>query len=84
MASGLPVMASKIPGNSELVLQGETGFLFELADRAALISAFMQLRDTNLRLHMGEHARKRAIQFFSWRSVASRYVDLFAGTVSKR
>jgi glycosyltransferase involved in cell wall biosynthesis len=34
MACGLPVVASKVPGNDALVLDGETGFLFELEEPA--------------------------------------------------
>ncbi len=36
MAAGIPVVATDIPGNRDLVVHGETGFLAPLGDRAAL------------------------------------------------
>jgi glycosyltransferase involved in cell wall biosynthesis len=78
MACGLPVIASKVPGNDELVLDGKTGFLFDLQNPAALISALMQLHDAGLRRRLAECARNRAADFCSWKNVASQYADLFS------
>jgi glycosyltransferase involved in cell wall biosynthesis len=78
MACGLPVVASKVAGNDALVLDGETGFLFELEEPAGLIFALMQLYDVDLRLRMGTCGRARAEEFFSWKSVASDYADLLS------
>ena len=52
MACGVPVIASRVPGNDELVLDGDTGFLFDLREPAALVSALAQLRDAGLRRRM--------------------------------
>ena len=78
MACGLPVIASNVPGNDALVLHGETGFLFDLNDPAGLASAMMQLQNAETRLRMGQSARARALQFFSWKTVALQYMELFA------
>jgi len=77
MACGLPVVASRVPGNEELVIDGETGFLFDVEEPAALTSAVMRLRDENLRRRMGQSARNRAANFWSWKNVAAQYADLF-------
>ncbi len=37
MLAGVPVIASNIPGNRDLVIDGETGCLFELGDEAKLV-----------------------------------------------
>jgi glycosyltransferase involved in cell wall biosynthesis len=78
MACGLPVIASRVPGNEELVLDGDTGFLFDFREPAALVSAFAQLRDASLRRRMGTSARDRAANFRSWTNVARRYAELFS------
>jgi glycosyltransferase involved in cell wall biosynthesis len=77
MACGLPVIASNVPGNKDLVTNGQTGFLFELNDVAALASALNQLREVDLRLRLGEDARGRATQLFSWQTAAAQYAMLF-------
>jgi glycosyltransferase involved in cell wall biosynthesis len=82
MACCVPVIASDVPGNNELVIHGKTGFLFELDHAEKMTSALTQLRDVDLRLCMGESARARALDFFSWKTVASKYADLLAGCSS--
>ncbi len=43
MAAGLPVVATKVGGNPELVIQGETGLLVPPGDGAALSEALLYL-----------------------------------------
>ena len=45
MAAGVPVVASDTPGNRQLVLPGQTGYLFAPGDRAALARATIRLLD---------------------------------------
>jgi glycosyltransferase involved in cell wall biosynthesis len=82
MACGLPVIASRVPGNEELVLDSDTGFLFDLPEPAAMVSALAQLRDAGLRRRMGSSARSRAVNFCSWNNVARQYAELFSPHVS--
>lgn len=77
MACGLPVVASNVPGNNDLVVNGETGFLFDLNHPDGLIAAVMQLNDLDLRLRFSECARKKALEFLSWKNVAVQYAELF-------
>lgn len=78
MASGLPVIASKIPGHDTLVVDGETGFLFDLQGRDGLISALKRMYDVDLRRRMGPRGRARAMAGFSWRKVTEAYLELFS------
>ena len=78
MACGLPVIASRVAGNDELVREGETGFLFDLQEPASLINAFRQLMsDRALRARLGAAARNRVTKNFSWSNVAKAYLALF-------
>ncbi len=77
MASGLPVVATRISGNEELVRHDETGLLVPPEDTAALGQALARLLSrTEDRAAMGEGARRLAETEYSWKSVARRYLDL--------
>jgi glycosyltransferase involved in cell wall biosynthesis len=66
MAIGLPVIATRVGGLPEAVVDGETGLLVPPADPAALGAAIGRLRaDPGLRKRMGENGRRRAQQHFS-------------------
>jgi glycosyltransferase involved in cell wall biosynthesis len=78
MACRLPVIASRVPGNDELVREGETGFLFDLQEPDSLMNAFEQLmNDRDLCARLGANARNRVTKNFSWSKVAQAYLALF-------
>ena len=84
MASGLPVLASRIAGNEELVTE-EAGLLVPTEDVQALKSALVQLiPDASARERMGAAARKRVEAQYSWRKVAQAYLDLMNSIVEAR
>ena len=60
MAAGLPVIASDIPGNRELIAPGRTGVLFPAGDAGALAAAIKDLlADPARRLALGAAAQVR-------------------------
>jgi glycosyltransferase involved in cell wall biosynthesis len=65
MAAGLPVIASRLGGPSEIVVEGETGRLVEAGNAAAFAAAIVELLDgVDLRRTMGEAGRRRAREHF--------------------
>lgn len=77
MASGLPVIASRIAGSEELVSNGETGFLFPSENIEALRDALHKLiSDTALRQTMGNVARRHMEERYSWTATAKQYALL--------
>jgi glycosyltransferase involved in cell wall biosynthesis len=77
MASGLPVIASCIAGSEELVLDGETGYLFPSEDTESLQAALKKLLiDPALRKQMGITSRLHAESNYSWVSTAQQYALL--------
>ena len=80
MAAGLPVCASDTGGLRDIVVHGETGFLFEPGDVAGLSQYLMELLDNReLRIAMGSAGRHRAVTNFSWDVVIQRhYLPLLA------
>ncbi|KAA3646292.1 MAG: glycosyltransferase family 1 protein [Chloroflexi bacterium] len=82
MASGLPVVASRIAGNEELVIPDETGLLVPPDDVDALTDALRQLiPDAQRRQQMGQAARQRVEEHYTWRSVAEQYLELLEKAV---
>lgn len=78
MSAGLPVVASRIAGNEELVVDGETGLLVPPEDVDALRRALKTLLlDADLRQRMGTAGRARVEEKFSWRRSAQSYLTLF-------
>ncbi|MHC1713196.1 MAG: glycosyltransferase family 4 protein [Solidesulfovibrio sp.] len=80
MASGLPVAATRISGNEELVADGETGFLVPPDDPASLAFALARLiGDVSLCRRLGAAGREKVVREYSWSVVAKRYLTLCEG-----
>lgn len=66
MASGLPVVAPALPRLQHLVANAHEGLLYEPHTPEALADALVELRDPELRQRMGDAARRRAEEEYSW------------------
>jgi glycosyltransferase involved in cell wall biosynthesis len=74
MASGLPVVASRIGGLPFTVTDGTTGLLFEPGDPADLARQIARLLDDPpLRRQIGLAGRRRFEEEFTWETVIERY-----------
>ncbi len=77
MASGLPIIASRIAGNEELVLHEKTGLLVESENIDALTTALRDLMEDPARgQQMGAASRQRVEQSFGWENTARQYEAL--------
>lgn len=79
MATGLPVIATDVGGNGELVLDGETGFLIPSGDirtMAAKIEQYFIAPATRER--HGAAARRRAVTKFNLKSMVDQYHAVYA------
>ncbi len=85
MAVGLPVVATRVGGNPEVVAEGACGYLFTPQDVTGLTCLLrMLLRDEHLRRELGRTARQRAVQEFSLEAMVGRYTDLYLDLASRR
>lgn len=85
MATGLPVVASRVGGLPELVLEGRTGALVPPADADALAEVLAAyVTDPEAVPVQGRAARERAEQAFSLESMVARYVDLYGELLQRR
>lgn len=79
MLAGRPVVASAVGGVSELVVQGETGYLVEPGNKVEAAMALGKLAgDKGLRLSMGEAGRRRARELFSLKAMVGKYRKLYS------
>jgi glycosyltransferase involved in cell wall biosynthesis len=78
MAAGVPVVATDIPGTTELVTHGETGFLVSVGDRAGLARfAEKILTDHALRERLGAAGKARITADFSVDRYIQKYSELY-------
>lgn len=83
MASGLPVLATAVGGNSELVVEGDTGALVPAQDSAAMALALLDYAaDAALCRRQGVAGRTRAVEHFSLDGMVQRYVELYSAVLS--
>jgi alpha-maltose-1-phosphate synthase len=82
MACGSAVVASKVGGIPEVVVDGETGLLVPPDDPASLAVALNELaRDPERAAAMGRAGRERAVAEFDWSTIAARTAELYAELV---
>jgi glycosyltransferase involved in cell wall biosynthesis len=78
MAAGIPVVATRGGAFPETVDDGETGFLVERGDAAALAVALRRLLEhPELRQRMGARARRRVRSHFTWDRQVDRLSTLY-------
>lgn len=82
-ASGLPSIATRVGGNDEVVVHGETGFLVADNDIEALADAMLRMVDDQpLRSAFGAAAKRRFEQEFTLDSMVHAYEALYNGRLT--
>src|SRR5690606_17499365 len=81
MASGLPMVVSRISGNEDFVQPGENGWLFDPGDRAALARCLSEAAvfEAGARAAMGEAARAAVRSGAGLDHVLNRLQQLYIG-----
>ena len=78
MACGLPVVATRVGGLPEVVVEGKTGHLVPPEDPAALAEAILTVwRDPGVGQAMGRTGRQRAEDRFNVRRMVADYETLY-------
>lgn len=83
MAAGRPVVATRVSGTEDVVLDGQTGFLADVGDVDALSAHLARLLDDEpLRARM-QAAGLARVQDYGWHTIAQRYLDLYQQVLSR-
>ncbi len=78
MACGVPVVATKVGGIPEIVVDGETGMLVDPKNADAIAKACLKiLKDTKLRENMGIAGRKRVEDLFDQKRMVRETIELY-------
>ncbi len=90
MACETAVVASRVGGIPEIVVEGQTGFLVDYKpdDTDGFTSALaakieVLMNDKVLARRMGEAGRRRVLERFGWPSVAARTVELYEALLGR-
>ena len=84
MACETAVVASRVGGIPEIVVEGETGYLIDydpqhLESFTTALAARVDelLSDPDLAAQMGKAGRERVLRHFGWPAIAARTVELY-------
>jgi len=84
MACETAVVASRVGGIPEIIVEGETGYLVDYApDKVDSFTTHLAARidellvDTDLAARMGRAGRERVVRHFGWPAVASKTLKLY-------
>ncbi len=84
MAAGKPVIATPVGGVTEMVRDGETGFLVPVGDVTRLADALERvLGDPRLRMRMGSQARQFAEENYRAANVARKTREVYSAVKAK-
>jgi len=85
MATGLPVIATDVGGNPEVIVEGSSGWLFQPHDAESLAARLTLLAtQENLRRQTGAAARERVVERFSLERMLEEYTQLYTGLAAQR
>jgi glycosyltransferase involved in cell wall biosynthesis len=78
MAAKRPVVATRLPGLAEVIVDGATGYLVPRGDRVALArQTWLLLGDADRRRRLGEAGRLHAAERFDVAALRRRFSDLY-------
>ena len=78
MASGLPIVATRNGGPSEVIDPGETGYLVDPTNREELAAALINvLGDEQERRRLGTNAHRTIIERYTWERIAERVMEVY-------
>ncbi|HEY5940892.1 MAG TPA: glycosyltransferase, partial [Gemmatimonadales bacterium] len=85
-AAGLPIVATRVGGNAEVVRENESGFLVPARDSDALAAAMLRLialPDAERR-SLGERGREHVRASYGLSLVVDRWLEIYRGVLERK
>ncbi len=85
MASGLPIVATRNGGPSEIVTPGEDGYLVEPTRAEELADALVKVLESDSeRERLGANAHRKVEERYTWDRIARRMMDIYRELLEER
>jgi glycosyltransferase involved in cell wall biosynthesis len=82
MSCGLPVVATDVGGNKEVISNGVNGFLVPPKSPKVIARTILRLlEDDDLRTRIGGEARETVERLFTWDKIAGKILDCYKSVV---
>lgn len=84
MAAGAPVVAARVGGVGDMVIEGVNGYSFESGDKVMLLEGVRRIASNRETMRwMGQQARAYA-ERQSWEAIMDELIELYAGLIAAR
>lgn len=78
MSCGLPIVATDIGGNNEVIVSGINGFLVPPKSPQIMAEVILKLlNDSTLRKEIGEKARSTIEKYYTWDKIADNILEVY-------
>lgn len=85
MLSGLPVVATDVGGNRELIVQNETGYLCPLKDTEAFVNIIVSLINNESKAKkLGENGRRKILNEFTIEKMIQNTESIYKNLLEKK
>ena len=83
MAAGKPIVATALDQAAEVIQDGHNGLLVEAGDVNSFAGAILTLLDEPAeRLRLGQNARQRAIELYSWEAYTRKLEEIYLNVLA--
>jgi ubiquinone/menaquinone biosynthesis C-methylase UbiE len=83
MAAGLPVIATKVSGSEEIIINGKNGYLIGFDEKTLAKKIEMLLKNENLRKKIGSEAKRAMLQEIE-KDWEKEWIDFLLSNVDKK
>lgn len=84
MACGTPVVGFHIGGVPEMVIHEECGFMADAKNSLSLATGLYETLFLNDTAEMGRAARRRAVELYSQKTVATQYISIYKEAIQNQ